>query len=322
MSFAETLKKIRLKNKDSLHKMEAKTGIVFTYIHKIENDLRPIDKENLKRILKAYPLYSEELEKAYLEEVSADILKKDSTDLSKINKIDQIKEKDFELSDEKAREIGIFLKNRREEVGYSTNQFSIITKIDKGDLSRIENGKKKRLNPIYLKEIAKALELDVIELFKKVGFLDEKSLKYSEDKFKLNNCNKNTITLPVYGKINADSININLGREIYFFPIIKGNFSKKSFLVEISFNTMFPTLKYGDFVLVEPNDTRYEKNKIYLLAYNDETFIKRIVLNKKTGIIILRSDNEKYDDILINKEEQKYLKIIGRVIQKISNEYL
>ena len=56
-----------------------------------------------------------------------------------------MKEKDYELSEEKAKEIGEFLKNRREELGYSTNQMLMKTDIDKSDISRIENGKKRRI---------------------------------------------------------------------------------------------------------------------------------------------------------------------------------
>ena len=48
-----------------------------------------------------------------------------------------MKEKDYELSEEKAKEIGNFLKNRREELGYSTNQMLMKTDIDKSDISRI-----------------------------------------------------------------------------------------------------------------------------------------------------------------------------------------
>ena len=42
-----------------------------------------------------------------------------------------MKEKDYELSEEKAKEIGIFLKNRREELWYSTNQMLMKTDIEK-----------------------------------------------------------------------------------------------------------------------------------------------------------------------------------------------
>lgn len=218
MSFGKILKEIRLENGDSLQRLSEKTGIVFTYIDKIEKALRPINKDNLEKFIKAYPLYKKKLEKAYLDEMLPESLKKDS--------------------------------------------------------------------------------------------------------FKLSKAIVNTVNLPVYGKASAGNGYINLENEIYFLPIKKGKFSELSFLVEIHGDSMQPTLKEGDFVLVDPSNNDYVKNKIYVITYNYETFIKRIVIDEKSGIIILKSDNPEYDDILINKDMQEYLKIEGRVIQRISNEFL
>lgn len=67
--FAEVLKEIRAKNGDSLRAAENKTGVVFTYIDKIEKDLRPVNKDMLDKFLKAYPESEKELINAYLEDV-------------------------------------------------------------------------------------------------------------------------------------------------------------------------------------------------------------------------------------------------------------
>ena len=44
-----------------------------------------------------------------------------------------------------------------------------------------------------------------------------------------------------------------------------------------------------------------------------------MVVDEKTGIVILKSDNKEYDDILIDIEKQEYLKINGRVIKIVSS---
>ena len=54
-------------------------------------------------------------------------------------------ERMFELTENKAMELGKFIKNKREELGYSTNYIETNTGINKADLSRIENGKKKKM---------------------------------------------------------------------------------------------------------------------------------------------------------------------------------
>ncbi|MGL5595869.1 MAG: helix-turn-helix domain-containing protein [Cetobacterium sp.] len=97
-----------------------------------------------------------------------------------------MEKKNFELNDKEALELGEFLKKRREELGYSTNHIEIHTGINKADLSRIEHGKKKKINPIYLKQLSKALKLNQIELFNRVGYIDDDYMpggKYYEDKY-------------------------------------------------------------------------------------------------------------------------------------------
>ena len=234
-----------------------------------------------------------------------------------------MKERDYELSEEKAIEIGTFLKNRREELGYSTNQMLMKTDIDKADLSRIESGKKRKLNPIYLKKLAKALKLDIIELFKMVGFLDDDiNIHTKKESFEIKNLMRKIVYFPVYGKASAGNGYLNLEQEIYKMPILDEDFPNDCFFVKIEGNSMEPTIVEGEFALVDPNDTVYQKNKIYVVTYDDESFIKRMVMDAKSKIVMLKSDNPEYEDILITKDMQVYLKIEGRVIQVISNKYL
>ncbi|MDK4481960.1 helix-turn-helix domain-containing protein [Fusobacterium necrophorum] len=69
MTFGEKLKEVRTKHGDSLRGLSEKTGIIFTYIDKIEKNEKPIHKNNFEKIVKAYPLQEQTLTKAYLEEV-------------------------------------------------------------------------------------------------------------------------------------------------------------------------------------------------------------------------------------------------------------
>ena len=190
--------------------------------------------------------------------------------------------------------------------------FSYIDQIEKGlrPINKDILEKFIKVYPLYKKQLEKA-------------YLDEimpESLKGST--FNMEEQKVNTVILPVYGKASAGNGYINLDQEIYYFPIKKGNFSDRSFLVEINGNSMEPTLEDGDYALVDPDNIDYVKNKIYVVTYNDESFIKRMVMDAKSKIVMLKSDNPEYEDILITKDMQLYLKIEGRVIQVISNKYL
>jgi len=93
-----------------------------------------------------------------------------------------------------------------------------------------------------------------------------------------------------------------------------------SFFVEITGNSMEPTLEDGEYALVDPNNTAYVKNKIYVVTYNDEGYIKRVEVKDKKKVITLKSDNPDYDDIDISEEMQEYFKINGRVVEVISKK--
>lgn len=132
--------------------------------------------------------------------------------------------------------------------------------------------------------------------------------------------NENILNLPVYGKASAGRGYINFDMPTYYMPISRGSFSKRSFFVEISGDSMYPTLEDGEFALVDPDNKDYVKNKIYVVTFDDETYIKRLEFKQKLGIISLKSDNPEYDDIDVSVEMQDYFKIEGRVVEIISKK--
>ena len=74
MIFGKVLKEIRTKKGDSLRKLGEKTGVVFTYIDKIEKGEKPINSEILSKLIKEYPLNKKELVEAYTKEMVPDFV--------------------------------------------------------------------------------------------------------------------------------------------------------------------------------------------------------------------------------------------------------
>lgn len=219
----------------------------------------------------------------------------------------------FELSDEKAMELGKFLKNRREKLNYSTNHIEIYTGINKADLSRIENGKKKKINPIYLKELAKVLKLNQIELFNMVGFIDDEYLAKNEL------LETEFMTIPIYSSVSA-----GLGCEACSEPIdyitvpkIKGEI----IAIKVNGDSMEDTILDGATILVK-KETTVEIGEIGVFLTNDtdyaEGFVKR--LRHKNGVYVLESDNKKYPDIEIRTIDiiacGKVLKVINDTMKR------
>ena len=210
MSFGKTLKRIRLKHKDSLRGLAKKIDLHFTFIDKVEKGTAPISKNFIENVVAVYPEEREILKKEYLKETLPEIFQK------------------------------------------------------------------------------------------------EEAIKIVS--------NSEVLNLPVYGKASAGRGYLNMDSPDYYMPILRGNFSKKSFFVEITGNSMEPTLEDGEYA--------YSKNKIYVVTYNDEGYIKRLEMKDKLKVITLKSDNPDYDDIDIPEEMQEYFQINGRVVEVISKKKL
>lgn len=128
-----------------------------------------------------------------------------------------------------------------------------------------------------------------------------------------------TIDLPVFGKASAGNGYINLEEQVSSKTVIARDFSRDSFIIEVTGNSMSPQINEGEFAVVDPQESDYVANKVYVVTYNDETFIKQVA-SPDENIVILKSFNSEYDDIYIIGDQKKGLKIHGRVVKVISEK--
>lgn len=181
----------------------------------------------------------------------------------------------------------------------------------------------KEISPVsktFLEKIVSTYPEDKIKLKKE--YLNDILPKILKNEEPIKQLEDNILTLPVYGKVSAgrgQSL-VDVGEVLYYMPILKGTFSKKSYFVEINGDSMYPTLEDGQLALVDPTNIDYVKNKIYVVSYNDEGFIKRLEKKDKLKIVTLKSDNPDYDDIDIPEDMQEFFSVNGRVVEVISRK--
>ena len=84
-------------------------------------------------------------------------------------------------------------------------------------------------------------------------------------------------------------------------------------LVEVTGDSMEPTLENRDLILFDMGDKRLKDSMLYVLNLNGVLMVKRI-LTMVDGTIIVRSDNEAYEDQKIVSEKINDLRILGRVV--------
>lgn len=72
------------------------------------------------------------------------------------------------------------------------------------------------------------------------------------------------------------------------------------FTIEVSGDSMEPTLRSGDTIACEwlPRDAEYKKDKIYVLDTNEGAVVKRIT--NDGNVIHCHSDNPKYKDFIVD----------------------
>ncbi|WP_319201304.1 XRE family transcriptional regulator [uncultured Ilyobacter sp.] len=220
---------------------------------------------------------------------------------------------------------GEFLKNKRIEKGYSLRQLSYKIGLSHSYISEIEKG-------IFTKRETVEKIMDALELKKseKEYIYKEMDFQKSPESIKkeigeLRNALKGNavildttvLDLPVYGKGGAGRIGfLNLDTAIYRKKVIDSGFSKDSFLVEVCGDSMEPKIIEGDWVLVDPQESKDISGKIYVVTYFGETFIKQVD-RPKNDLVVLKSYHPDYEDVYIDAENMKNLKIEGRVVKII-----
>jgi phage repressor protein C with HTH and peptisase S24 domain len=82
-------------------------------------------------------------------------------------------------------------------------------------------------------------------------------------------------------------------------------------------NSMLPTLKPDDYVILELGDV-FNGEGIYALQWDSMLFVKRLQASEQRGVIDIISDNQSFPVKQFNpKDDQRAFNIIGKVILRI-----
>jgi phage repressor protein C with HTH and peptisase S24 domain len=86
---------------------------------------------------------------------------------------------------------------------------------------------------------------------------------------------------------------------------------RQSVLMDVRGDSMEPTLKDGDTVLIDQSEKEILDGRIYVVTLGDELRVKRV--QKGWDGIVLTSDNPRYSDIHIAARDLEAFKVHGRV---------
>lgn len=84
-------------------------------------------------------------------------------------------------------------------------------------------------------------------------------------------------------------------------------------LITADGDSMEPTIRNGDLLLVDLSQTRVKKDSVYILRLDDLLIAKRLQW-MFDGSLMVRSDNPAYTDQVVTKDVSENLQVLGRVI--------
>ena len=214
----------------------------------------------------------------------------------------------FNVDEDKAIELGKFIRKKREEKSWSQGQLSYKTGINNADIHRIESGQRKKINPFYLISLAEALEIDYIQLYQIAGYVDTKDIKsnvdksYYEDKFEY---------VPLFESISAGYGSSN-GEVIDYISIPGLKNPRECYAIKVKGDSMVPTIPESSIIIIR-KDIELADGDMGAFMVDNDAYVKRYKPSKKYTVLI--SDNNKYPPMVINAGDEFH--ICGKVIRII-----
>ena len=220
-------------------------------------------------------------------------------------RMDPIERRIEKLADET---IGQRLRRRRRELGLSQVQLAEHANLNQGYLSQIERD---QAQPSHrtLDALAVALSLPPGVL---VGGGREHDAPQLLD----------TKPLPLFGHIPAGPPSQSQ-EQLELFPVLRHLWSPDHYCLKLAFDSMEPTLKPGDVVLVHyrPDvNPEHVQGRICACLIDGNPTLKRVTVEWQTGdpVVILRGDNPRTQPMLVTSDRD--FSIQGIVVRLVARE--
>lgn len=186
--------------------------------------------------------------------------------------------------------IGARIRRRRRELGLTQQQLSQTANVNQGYLSSIERGQVTATRRM-IDALSIALDLPQGVLIGAGSDHDPpQPLETSE--------------LPLFGSIPAGAPS-STQEQLEMFPVLRHQWSPDHYCLRLSFDSMEPTLKPGDIVLVHyrPDvEPEHVQGRVCACLVDGEPTLKRVTVEWRGGsrVVILRGDNPNTAPLLVD----------------------
>jgi len=213
------------------------------------------------------------------------------------------------LIEKRAKEsIGGRIRRRRRQLGLSQVELAAAANVNQGYISEIERG---LANPRRRTIDALAIALDLPQGVLIGGGIDHDAPQPLE-----------TSELPLFGSIPAGPP-AQSQEQLEMFHVLRHQWSPDYYCLKLSFDSMEPTLKPGDIVLVHYRPgvaPEHVQGKVCACLVDGQPTLKRVTVEwrNEQQIIILRGDNPRVDPVLVDRATE--FSIQGIVLRLVSRE--
>jgi len=207
-----------------------------------------------------------------------------------------------------AETLGQRVRRRRRELHLSQTDLAELANVNQGYISEIERD---RRNPSRRTIRALAVALDTPEAVLIGGGSDHDAPQRLESR-----------TLPLLGSIPAGPPSQSQ-EQLELFPVLRHLWAPDHYCLRLSYDSMEPTLKPGDIVLVHyrPDvNAEHVQGRICACLVDGKPTLKRVSVEHRAGdrVVILRGDNPDVPPLLI--DESTDFSIQGIVVKLFARD--
>lgn len=204
--------------------------------------------------------------------------------------------------------IGLRIRRRRKELGMSQQQLAELADMNQGYLSSIERD---AVTPRRRTVDALAAALNLPQAVLIGGGTDHDNPQPLEAR-----------EVPLFGRIPAGPP-CESQEQLEMFPVLRHQWSADYYCLRLSFDSMEPTLKPGDIVLVHyrPDvDPEHVQGRICACLVDGQPTLKRVSVEwrDEEPLVILRGDNPRIAPIRVDRHSD--FSIQGVVVKLVSRD--
>lgn len=213
----------------------------------------------------------------------------------------------IEVPEEKRKELAEYILKLKDERKLGFNQLALKSNLNVRSLTDILNGTIRRINPFQLKNLAIALKINYLNLFKIVGFIDAEDIG-ENDKLTIVELSQE---IPVYSRVFAGTDGVvEFGEVIEYLTIPSLRNGTEVIGIKVDGDSMEHTIPNGATVLVK-KDIEVNDNEVGVFVHNNRPLVKRLRRNKDE--LFLTSDNKDYLPISVKEGDELFT--VGKVVE-------